>query len=1409
MKVLEASFRQKVDECTVLVQHMGSFAQKRVDGHRGVLDSLGVDLELDAGEVPVAIFRTLLRNAPSLSAGAFLLQACKDMAHGEFVRPLFSSSRHEHTNVPSAIHELVKKIDLSSRLVNVEDEVEALIRIVRLAPSQKVAADLLQQVLNMDSFQPGVSLRMVELLGTVLIDCPCLRPKSKSKMGSYGMGAMDVDIDFDLSGGDIGRGDQQHRYGSIPDNDSTRQLKSAAVTWLTRITGHSSFKPDPSSMEAVGWGELSAMKGAIKLWGQQMASLDLKFNDVKLGYPSAASRPDFSRALGIDSRMDVADDSGPRAGVDVDDVGNNDDEDGGGGEANDDHHAERRTVNDERRPLPHERGRSGGESRGRRGGERGGDTRKLREQMLPSDTNRSRFRLDAWSWLAAAHFEELSRGEALEHTVGNLQELCAAVDAEQPSLDWSLALGLALADGVGASAARANDSVGVASIVLSIDGDGAVFGEVTHGILFHVVEARQLMEDGGVHYGSAIADARFWGVCLKWHQTTHNAGRIKETKALPLLVDKFSAVRDLFTDVSKQVLDCVVNVSTLRGLLKSNEDLDVIWQVINSPLRTDAAAGAGKSGIAVMNDDLVEYHRIATNLNTVLNALMADEADAARLQELLDPRRWDELTLADIRYLLGAQKKAGPQNIAPLPSTLVASVDWFLSCVEQRSLFQTFFTTLWDRTVDGISRVIDLWVAFYLRCATDRATFDELDKFGSILLDAPEVDTFVRSATRRIDAARGGSTSSASSSSSEDEGSYSPDRVLVISKVIRQWWGLRHICGNEQKCRAVIDSAAAHVVASVRPELTAMKETLQNLCIAVRSNGPWGQQTTALLATYWAKNKAGEIDPRIVDISDALVTATTAHAALMRWLRSQVDDDGFTHRVEYARGLQEMNTPIELWDAVHARVNEKFLSMLRNVRSYLHAFLYSAKPEIESINDFINVFTNMNSKTDVSVICKNVIECGKPAILKALQQVVGSSAEKAGLSRLVRLYDTDCHSMWICRSTDAADGSACAATSMGGIGGAAMKSSVSLRFSVEPVAVDDDGVDAVVAAMDTSDVATLDATRPETWRFHSYQELLDFQSGIVLDRNLSEDAETLRDLVHDQEKSAEDVVVDTFLNQFSWIRRLGEALEKLHEAGHFSYFPTYSKELSVNLPDAAYRSVVEALEAELASWLTCVKEVRLTSYFANFFDLKRFYGLKLLLEGATSPVQLQVSEAHALVAAMSDYICFVNPDKAFDLTMQRDIAGRLLQSWQAGQSQHVARSKADWTSEEVLSLIALSVDTAFAHVPRRFRAIILDSLDTTVVADRLKRGIYVVQAASSKEEFDQCITLNAIHGGFPEWENCLICSLETSWEDVLLLILRWHGAWSKGRAGVLYGLVDVEALSYGEFYIRSQAQTKQ
>ena len=65
----------------------------------------------------------------------------------------------------------------------------------------------------------------------------------------------------------------------------------------------------------------------------------------------------------------------------------------------------------------------------------------------------------------------------------------------------------------------------------------------------------------------------------------------------------------------------------------------------------------------------------------------------------------------------------------------------------------------------------------------------------------------------------------------------------------------------------------------------------------------------------------------------------------------------------------------------------------------------------------------------------------------------------------------------------------------------------------------------------------------------SKTELADFQSSIVLENSLGEAAKG--------EDDNEAELVDKFLQQYSWMRRLSDALSCLYESGHFDYYPKF------------------------------------------------------------------------------------------------------------------------------------------------------------------------------------------------------------------------------------------------------------
>ena len=1377
--MLDASFKAELEKLSVFLNHHGKVG-KRGGGHSDFGHGL---LQDKVGPVPVLVLQALLMNAPSLSAAADLLNTCTNVMVGGDLSPLYSSGRGAQPFTDSALQFLIENIDFSSLLIDRQREVEALIKIVHYMPNQKMAVSVICEVLNKESFMMDVCPELIKLFGTVLIDSPCVRPQEKSRTGGLG-------DDYDCGPAESSSA-APHIYGTIPQNNAeVLKLKATMLKWIARVSRNKGVGTDSPSMDCEGVDEnLVPLTGAIKMWGAQLSSLNLSFPKADKGY----GRDEVMSMLGRDKdAMDITDDDGMEA------MGEDDDDD------------------DDESRGPSREGRDGGRMRMRDHGmggmmgnrndrKRGGmgsgllsfgwggssDSRSKPKRGLPSAANRDKFLLDTWAWLASSQFESLCDSHNAEAVLKGLSSLCpAACSQESPSCPL-LHLTMALADGLGASAIKLNEPAVAASALLSnYDNNitSTTFRDVTQGILLHLVCARNISQ-----MRQLLLDSRFWGLCLNWIQTETKE---QETRSSSKLRDVLNKVFRMYTDLSTRILSFDVTIGDIKWLYKLNADLDVIWQIVNSQLWSGEHTSGTVTGIAIMNDWLTEYHDKATNLEQVMSALMPSNKLYEWLQTLLEPSKWDTLTLVNIRKLLcyPDMPNALPSTVSSLPPHLVSHADWFLTCIEGRILFQKFFTDRWNDDFDKIPEICDEWVKFCSRFADDTVTFEALADYGELLLDEGEVETLVSTAASYL--------------SQRAQGSITLPDASKIATVVKQWSDLRKIFNHEAKIGAVLEASAAHLAPNVKPLLASLKSTLKELCAEVRRKGKWEKQTTAVLAKYWKENKAAEVDARLVDISDELLKTMTVHEDLLTWLRTQKDDDGFTNRVEYARGLQEMNTPIELWDSANGRVNDKFLSMLRNVRSYLHGYLYAELPSAEwSFDDFINVFTSVNKKTVVSVICKNIEECGKKLILKALQQVVGCSAAKAGLSRLVRLYDTGCRSSWICRTGEEVEnGDAPPTSGSTGIGASVIKSYVTLRFCVETV---EDEVQESVDAMDT-DAVLPDEEHAASWRYHSYQELLDFQSGIVLERDMSKDIQNLRtSLLVDEETSKEDTIVDSFLTQFSWIRRLGEVLQKLHEAGHFSYFPTYNQEISLNVPDAEYRSVVvEYLEAQLESWLLCVKEVRLRYYFANFFDLKRFYGLKKLLpEGATSSVSMDRVEQQAIVEQLAnglgDYICFINSNLACDASTRIEVAAGLLESWQRGLAGHAELLKTGtgmkMTSEITLDLIASSVNGAFAQVPRRYRSIILDDMDQTVVADRLKRGVYVVQAVSRKEEFDMCLTLSSIHGAFPEWENCLVCSPETSWENVLLLLLRWHGAWANGRENGMFCLVDVESLTYGTY----------
>ena len=66
------------------------------------------------------------------------------------------------------------------------------------------------------------------------------------------------------------------------------------------------------------------------------------------------------------------------------------------------------------------------------------------------------------------------------------------------------------------------------------------------------------------------------------------------------------------------------------------------------------------------------------------------------------------------------------------------------------------------------------------------------------------------------------------------------------------------------------------------------------MCKLINKNGKWAKQTATRMVVYW--KKAEIIDKRLLDVSDKVLDVVKANNDLIEWLRTLIDDDGFTNR---------------------------------------------------------------------------------------------------------------------------------------------------------------------------------------------------------------------------------------------------------------------------------------------------------------------------------------------------------------------------------------------------------------------------------------------------------------------------------------------------------------------------------
>lgn len=837
----------------------------------------------------------------------------------------------------------------------------------------------------------------------------------------------------------------------------------------------------------------------------------------------------------------------------------------------------------------------------------------------------------------------------------------------------------------------------------------------------------------------------------------------------------------------------------ISNLEKHASSLHIIWTILDSPLK-DAHF------IHHLRDEINGCYYETDLLAKVLLCFMPDSLELKRVIAYL--RDWDHQYLTGMRNLLlishpvnamymeftiafKDHAKKYPEhnlydlvNVEPLPLVLCKCLDWLVA-VERSTLFKQFW-----RDQFGIGNISDIAPALGRWSGLMKAVVDgslemcALDRYGQELLQDEEIRIFVvtaNSVSRVVDAMTGGDHDLGLDLNVASMVPFEKD-FDIVKTVVQKWNHVQLFYSNRQRVKYVFSVSRHLVVSFDLYHVNNCELALESMCRSIESQPcEWKEQHISLLELYWVN--AQVLSKKLLNISYTLLQTIQENSELLNWLREIKDDEAFFSSIEMARNLQEMNAPIDLWDHASGRINERFLSMISNVRSYLHSFLYATDAENLSYDTFLNIFSELNTKTKPETIIANIQTCY--AVRTSLSKIIGVNTDFSGLGRISYLYSVECNSFWRCTKYMSKASSAPTGTSAG------MEGSVVLRYQAQDIQQKDQIVS----------------------RQYSFPDLLDFQSNIVLEQSLTSDTNVMSNSSCEKgEKVAhdDDYLVELFLSQFSWMRRISDVLKQLQLVGHFEYCRSYCLESPVSHPDDYFRKKSQDLEAVKVDWERHVARVRKQFYFINYFDLKRCQSFIQLLD--------DTSNQNHFRAKLLPLMCFLNPElmAVGDNNEMLVIANSLLNEWTESLltvfhgtdefSDKLFNIEDSTNPESVihshflsklnLSRLAKCLDKVCSMIPRRIRSLNVDKIDQYVLNEKILRGVYVAFCPTLKAQYDQLITLCAIQQELVEFESCLLCSAETTFEQVVLLLHRWHRSHLNGREATTFYVVEVEKLPY-------------
>ena len=674
-----------------------------------------------------------------------------------------------------------------------------------------------------------------------------------------------------------------------------------------------------------------------------------------------------------------------------------------------------------------------------------------------------------------------------------------------------------------------------------------------------------------------------------------------------------------------------------------------------------------------------------------------------------------------------------------LPELLLRSLSWLYMCTNMVD----FFPHVWndvnenEELSDGaIMKATMAWQDILTALRERSLTCDTLSRYYHFLSSHVELVTLLRTGNSS------GKTPDWIVLPENDVGVQTD--LQNISDDLLLWRKIEQFTQAESKAflKELLESAKKFLDSCAEDTLLSWKSNYDLLCSSVEKESmTWSQlsMTDVLSCSYLAST----LDNSIFNISLSLLSALSNNEKLNIFLRSVVNDNAFSSALEIALGLTEMECPSEIWDTTSNRVDEKYISMLRNIRSYLHVYFYEYPVKLQSFDSFVFIFGSLNVSMKPDVIAQNIIDCGE--VRQALMEVINFTSEGASTNRLMKIYERETASFWSCQSST---------------------SVYQQNFTDEHVLM-----------LEYCEINRSDNS-PNA-KAYALSELLDFQSNVVLSKS--------SDLLSENYLQ---FVIDRFLHQFCWMRRFRESLRNLHRLGHFDYFPVYNKKFSVDLDDVDFIDSVISAEKEARHWNNRVNNLRERFYFLNYFEMKnirKFLGLMLSLSDNNDKCTI-VSNT------VSDMVCFLNIDYCSDEEFLQSLSMEVIDAWEK-----IVVSKSETcVASDYLEDICGLLNSIFGNIPGRIRqAVFKEDVAQYFALPQLRPGVvYTTKAPTTHAEYNQALTLFGSCGIFPEWDTCLLCSEYTTEEQVCNFFRRWQKSHLYRQNNKLFYLLEVQNLSY-------------